>query len=85
MHPLSVNRFSLPRFPRTLPTVILNWLELTYLAGFFIVAPITMVFPYLIQGEGDEWAFMPLMLTSVYCAVGLVWAYIRLGYLYLIG
>ncbi|KDQ64881.1 glycosyltransferase family 57 protein [Jaapia argillacea MUCL 33604] len=27
--------------------------------------------------------FLPLMLTSVYCAVGLVWAFIRLGVIYL--
>ncbi|KAF7983884.1 hypothetical protein HWV62_18234 [Athelia sp. TMB] len=27
--------------------------------------------------------FLPLMLTSVYCAIGLVWAFLRLSYLYL--
>jgi len=26
--------------------------------------------------------FLPLMLTSVYCAVGLVWAFLRLSYIY---
>jgi alpha-1,3-glucosyltransferase len=26
--------------------------------------------------------FLPLLLTSVYCAIGLVWAYIRLGAIY---
>ncbi|KAL0949708.1 hypothetical protein HGRIS_009745 [Hohenbuehelia grisea] len=29
--------------------------------------------------------FLPLMLTSVYCAVGLVWAFCRLGFVYLKG
>jgi alpha-1,3-glucosyltransferase len=27
--------------------------------------------------------FLPLMLTSVYCAVGLVWAFLRLSFIYL--
>ena len=27
--------------------------------------------------------FLPLMLTSVYCAVGLVWAFVRLSVIYL--
>ncbi len=27
--------------------------------------------------------FLPLMLTSVYCAIGLVWAFVRLSFLYL--
>jgi hypothetical protein len=31
-------------------------------------------------GSGME--FLPLMLTSVYCAVGLGWAFMRMGYLY---
>lgn len=27
--------------------------------------------------------FLPLMLTSVYCAIGLTWAFLRLSFLYL--
>ncbi|KAF9568977.1 glucosyltransferase [Agrocybe pediades] len=27
--------------------------------------------------------FLPLMLTSIYCAVGLVWSFLRLGFIYL--
>ena len=27
--------------------------------------------------------FLPLMLTSVYCAIGLVWAFVRLSVIYL--
>jgi alpha-1,3-glucosyltransferase len=27
--------------------------------------------------------FLPLLLTSVYCAIGLVWAFIRLGAVYI--
>ena len=27
--------------------------------------------------------FLPLMTTSIYCAVGLVWSFLRLGFIYL--
>lgn len=27
--------------------------------------------------------FLPLMATSIYCAVGLVWSFLRLGFIYL--
>jgi alpha-1,3-glucosyltransferase len=27
--------------------------------------------------------FLPLMATSIYCALGLVWSFMRLGYIYL--
>ncbi|KAH9938562.1 glucosyltransferase [Fomitopsis serialis] len=37
-----------------------------------------------VQVEGDKaLEFLPLMLTSVYCAVGLVWAFLRLSVIYL--
>ncbi|KAF8076270.1 glucosyltransferase [Lyophyllum atratum] len=43
--------------------------------------------PDVIQGtEGSRLAameFLPLMLTSVYCAVGLVWGFLRLMFIYL--
>ncbi|KZV69873.1 glycosyltransferase family 57 protein [Peniophora sp. CONT] len=70
------------QFPRSAPAVVLNLLEMTYLCGFYVLVPVTMLFPAF-TGDSEAWAFFPLMLTSVYCAVGLVWAYIRLGYLYL--
>lgn len=37
--------------------------------------------PVLMDSGAME--FLPLMLTSVYCAIGLVWAFLRLGWIYL--
>jgi alpha-1,3-glucosyltransferase len=32
--------------------------------------------------NSNSMEFLPLLLTSVYCAVGLVWAYVRIGAIY---
>ncbi|KAG9040079.1 glycosyl transferase [Tulasnella sp. JGI-2019a] len=37
----------------------------------------------VVAGVVSQMEFLPLMLTSVYCAVGLVWAFLRLSYLYI--
>ncbi|EJD01446.1 glycosyltransferase family 57 protein [Fomitiporia mediterranea MF3/22] len=37
---------------------------------------------YSTKSEGSM-EFLPLMLTSIYCAVGLTWAFLRLSYIYL--
>lgn len=36
-----------------------------------------------VDENGSALEFLPLMLTSVYCAVGLVWAFVRLSVIYL--
>jgi len=36
-----------------------------------------------VVGQVTQMEFLPLMLTSVYCAIGLAWAFIRLSFLYL--
>ena len=33
--------------------------------------------------ESSGMEFLPLMATSIYCALGLVWSFIRLGFIYL--
>lgn len=73
---------SLVRFPTTLPRVILEQLEYAYLLGFAPLLAFVLAFP-LAFGGNPQVEFLPLMITSVYCALGLVWAFIRLGTIYL--
>lgn len=72
--------------------VIINTLEVIYLAGFPILQLFVLLFPLAtrkpsgsLEGVdgGKTLEFLPLMVTSIYCAIGLVWAYIRLSALYL--
>ncbi|KIP12677.1 glycosyltransferase family 57 protein [Phlebiopsis gigantea 11061_1 CR5-6] len=75
-------------FPMSLPWVILDSLERLYLAGFVVLQAFVTLFPLLTRSQaaskaGSAFEFLPLMLTSVYCAVGLVWAFIRLSVIYL--
>ena len=35
--------------------------------------------------QASNWQFLPLLLTSVYCALGCVWAFFRLSFVYLKG
>ena len=70
----------LHRFPRSPGFVILDVLERVYLAGFVPLHLIVTVLPYAL-GPSEE--FLPLLLTSVYCAIGLFWAFIRLSVIYL--
>jgi len=108
-------------FPRSLPMVLIDYLEKLYLAGFFVLHLFVTVFPLItappsaqepssassanttacttsegfICPEPDPLdpstnssgagalEFLPLMATSVYCAVGLTWAFLRLSFIYL--
>ena len=73
---------SFSRFPTTLPLVILEQLENAHLLGFAPLLAFILAFP-LIFGGNSQVEFLPLMMTSVYCALGLAWAFIRLGTIYL--
>lgn len=68
------------RFPRSPAFVILDTLERLYIAGFVPLHLVVTLLPYVL---GPSKEFLPLLLTSVYCAVGLVWAFIRLSVIYL--
>ncbi|KAF9247195.1 glycosyltransferase family 57 protein [Melanogaster broomeanus] len=70
------------QFPSSLPWVLLEQLENAYLVGFAVLQTFVLVFPMLSSGN-PEVEFLPLMTTSVYCAAGLVWAFIRLSVIYL--
>ncbi|KZW03714.1 glycosyltransferase family 57 protein [Exidia glandulosa HHB12029] len=70
-------------FPRTPLAVALDFLERAYMWGFIGLQAFVWVFP--LTRKGGEFDFVPLMATSVYCAVGLVWAYVRLGAMYVLG
>ncbi|KAI0284964.1 glycosyltransferase family 57 protein [Russula aff. rugulosa BPL654] len=73
-------------FPRSLPAVIVGSLETMYLWGFLLLEIVVTLCPLIAKavGQGPEkWEFLPLMLTSLYCALGLIWAYGRLSFLYI--
>jgi len=77
------------RFPHSMPAVLLDMAERLYISGFIALEIFVVVLPIITQRlfgvhDGEAWEFFPLMLRSVYCAVGLVWAYIRLSALYII-
>ena len=59
--------------------------ERFYLAGFPLLQTFVTLYPMFTGKQDGETAleFLPLMLTSVYCAIGLVWAFIRLSAMYL--
>jgi len=70
------------RFPSSLPWVLLESFENAYLWGFAPLQVFVILFPLTTGGSPDT-EFLPLMMTSVYCAVGLIWAFMRLSTLYI--
>jgi len=73
-------------FPRSLPAVIVGSLETMYLWGFLLLELMVTLCPVVasaVAREPEKWEFLPLMLTSLYCALGLIWAYARLSFLYI--
>ncbi len=74
------------RFPRSLPAVFIGLLETMYLWGFLVLTPVVTFYPILSKiftQNPERLEFLPLMLTSLYCALGLIWAYARLSFLYI--
>ena len=72
--------------------MVLDFAEKLYLAGFPILLFFVNLFPAwarrqraadTVESNATSMEFLPLMATSVYCAIGLLWAYIRLIFIYL--
>lgn len=61
---------------------IIRRLENVYLAGFCILQLTTSVLLPLLASESarTRWEFLPLMATSIYCSLGLIWSWARLVY-----
>jgi len=73
-------------FPRSLPAVVVGSLETAYLWGFLLLEIVVALCPAItkaIAQAPEKWEFVPLMLTSLSCALGLIWAYLRLSFLYI--
>ncbi|PFH51415.1 glycosyltransferase family 57 protein [Amanita thiersii Skay4041] len=74
-------------FPRTPALVVLDLVEKLYLAGFPLLLILINLFPALATSYRGSvtgaMEFLPLMATSVYCAIGVVWGFIRLLFVYL--
>jgi len=77
LQPLNQKTYDIPS---TLSSVILDHLERAYLLGFGLLQLIVTLLNARAQQSLE---FLPLLLTSVYCSVGLSWAFIRLSYLYI--
>jgi alpha-1,3-glucosyltransferase len=86
------------RYPNSPVFVIMDIAEKIYLAGFPMLLAFVTLFPAYMNKKGDtsgivtndakeatppSMEFLPLMMTSVYCAVGIVWGYLRLLFVYL--
>jgi alpha-1,3-glucosyltransferase len=82
------------RFPTNPLEVIVDFLERAYLYGFIFIQTLTTFFPEITrllffkdkdraQTAAMQYEFLPLLITSVYCAIGVVWAFIRLSALYI--
>jgi alpha-1,3-glucosyltransferase len=69
--------------------VVLDFAEKLYLAGFLVLLLFVNSFSAWAHRQraantgATSMEFLPLMATSVYCAIGLLWAYIRLIFIYL--
>jgi len=58
----------------------LDRIERLYLWGIPLIRVVTLM---MSLSTAPEYEFLPLMLTSVYCAVGTCWAFLRLSVLYI--
>ncbi|KAH9813337.1 family 57 glycosyltransferase [Melampsora americana] len=67
-------------------SLLLIMIENTYICGFVLVQAYVSIFHQFLfgKGHGSSMDFLPLMITSIYCGIGIIWAYVRMSYLYFI-
>lgn len=58
---------------------LLTQVETIYVMGLILMQAYTAIGHSLLFGD-DRYEFLPLMLTSVYCAVGIMYAWLMLMY-----
>lgn len=74
--------------PHLLSFLVLS-AENLYISGFFLLQLYVGVIHHLIWPtlpvslDQDTMAFLPLMLISVYCAVGILWAWLKLSWVFM--
>ncbi|WFD36270.1 dolichyl-P-Glc:Glc1Man9GlcNAc2-PP-dolichol alpha-1,3-glucosyltransferase [Malassezia cuniculi] len=87
-----VRQALISRVLRPMPSnigAIVHALESVYVWGLAVIALVTNVFWPLAGAVSAALVpthaeFMPLLATSVYCAVGVIWCWARLSYIYLV-
>jgi alpha-1,3-glucosyltransferase len=65
-------------------SLLVHYAENTYLALFPLLQAYVSLGHSLLFGNAEKVAFVPLLLTSTYCAVGITWSWLRLGTLYML-
>ncbi|KAH8924835.1 glycosyltransferase family 57 protein [Atractiella rhizophila] len=70
--------------PTTFNIITLN-LEYLYMFGFAFLQLYTSVIHSLLETKEERMQFLPLLITSTYCALGIGWTWIMFSWLYLIG
>lgn len=63
---------------------LINIIENTYMYGFIILQFFTGIVHQIIYKDG-KYPFLPLLSTSVYCAFGVIYSWIRLSVIYFLG
>ncbi|KAG7566991.1 hypothetical protein FFLO_01250 [Filobasidium floriforme] len=63
----------------TMTNRTITWLETIYLSAFPALQLGNSLVPLLIaRDKREKWEFLPLMVTSVWCSLGLMWSWARL-------
>ncbi|CAI2163101.1 18094_t:CDS:2 [Funneliformis geosporum] len=76
--------FKLTAYPRKDRSIIsssfIDLAENIYMYGFIVLQFFTGIAHYIIYN--DQYPFLPLLITSVYCAIGIMYSWIKLSLIY---